>query len=1479
MTDITIYNPDGSVWRRVPVTENAKWEQEIMKSDMITLSWNGGSCDKIKMGCYILNPYTGGKYTILEHYYPQSRDNVEFQYNPIFQHELWMLAKMPFLFYTYKDGEVNSVESDWNFTGRGSDLAETLADTIYKSIGVNYTIDIDDSIEASLSLQFANVDVLSAINNIAAAWNCEWWTEEMITNDHTQKIIHFGDMCVHLGSGTTGYPLIAGDNIESPNSNQKATYFNRFYVFGGTKNIAQDYQGAQANHVVNKRLTLDPEKFPHGYIELPVFDEDGKATWDATNKKYITDLTDSDPRFTKVITIEDIYPKSNCRVKYGTLQRSRQFVKDANTGKPVQLADGTYDTWYIYAFHLEYQKSDGTWDDFGNIFKKSVYDKDSNPTGNLIKGLNLSVHFNSGALEGREFEVTYYDANDTIYGAEASDNIHVDKGTFKIIHTEDNTIIIPNTGIAPDAGTDAGTHDGDKVVVFNCRMPDSYYYTAYNELEEEAIRQIYESTKDSNQYVVKSNPLAFAKNQPNLTMGRRIALNVAGRDIDTRVVKLVTHIDRNFEQEITMSKAISKGAISTLITTLERTEQKVTTIQAVDDTQRKLTKQQFYEAIDEQIGAMFDTDGNFNEPISPLVINTALIKVGATSTNFQLFGIEFKPNYYNDAEYVCNNLFIKSYLEQTGGLGYLIHFGITENGEPRRWDMQQELVTWYENGVATSDPDLDAIYYLYAECSVDGTGGRFMLDTKQRMFNDNAEFYYFLVGTMSSATNLNGIYLRVLNASYGQTTINGRQISSGRIQSVTGDTYIDLDSGDIQGNFKFKSKEGTTQELTEYVNNLVGEEVTEATKDLKIKGDNLYRNTADFSGDKLWIYNINSAIGSTTALFSPTLDGETYNNNKVATTALAWSGFGQDFDCEHSTKYTMSCYVRSNTNMAGYVYYNDNGRSSYTSSGIVRFGEEWQRIVFTFTTTSTATKARVMLECTTSDKWYCSSIKVEKGNTATDWIANANDVTDKIKMQEYLQQAIQDTTEVRGGLLLTQMIGVGSGDNTTAGMNGSGSGDDTIRFWAGSTSFGDASDAPFRVFDNGRVVMSKAQIESTSGTNKLSLADGSILLYDGDNPLTQIIPIKAGTIDDAIKLFNQGSIATTSSLQATATISAVNNIATWNETKWEEYIDKDVRVGSGQKIYDVFTATGSGIMTISTNPTLTCTKQVTYPIERIGNDPAGSPFYYMTNQKNTTHTYVVQLLIGGIVVKTFNSVGTISLTGAYNVAQGQKVQIRISYTSTCTLSVRCNHNNNVQAYGWGNSADSTEGILTLSSFKYSVSFAKYNSKYLADGFILSNATDNYMAYIPTAGKTRESFRLRQGNTILRMIGEQLTINYAGNTASLYNLNPLVMIVQLTWQSSTTKFTASILYNPLGKSSIPISTEATGKYLITHNIDSPNISFSTQYCWGGTGSTYSRTPMIQHVSTTQCRLYLNIGNSLYNPQNNRDYVMLYCYKFT
>lgn len=420
-----------------------------------------------------------------------------------------------------------------NFTGSGSDLAVTLADAIKEGIGVAYSIDIDDDIEAALSLSFSNQDILSAINSIATAWDVEWWTDEQVDGATSTKVIHFGEMCLHEGGGTDTLSLTAGKHVESPNSDQKATFYNRFYIFGSTQNIPQDYEGAQANHVVNKRLTLNPSTFPNGYIDLPKFDAKGNALKDSDGNYILDDsLANTGRRFVKVIQIDDIYPKSNCRVKYGTLRYCQRYVRDSNDDK-IELADGTYDSWYLYCFQLEYyDDSAKAWKDFR--INKSTYSKTSNPDGSLIKGKTLSLHFNSGSLEGREFEATYHDAEKTFRSEDGSTSFTVTDGYFEVVHTEDNTIIIPNSGIAPKAATTSTAHDGDKVVVFNIRMPEEYYNVAYQELEEEGVKQIYELTKDNNEYTVESNEVYFSTNNPQLTIGRHVSLVIAGRTIDTR---------------------------------------------------------------------------------------------------------------------------------------------------------------------------------------------------------------------------------------------------------------------------------------------------------------------------------------------------------------------------------------------------------------------------------------------------------------------------------------------------------------------------------------------------------------------------------------------------------------------------------------------------------------------------------------------------------------------------------------------------------------------------------------------------------------------------------------------------------------------------------------------------------------------------------------------------------------------------------
>ena len=1607
MTEIQIYNPDGTSWGIVPITEGAKHEEELMKTDSVTLSWKSTESVCIPMGSYVA--YKGVVYKSLEPYYPQAKDSIEYQYQPVFVSEIFMLSKIPFLLYT-NDGKRDLVEADWNFTGRGQDLVSTLSSSIKRSIGVDYVFDISSDIEASLSLSFSNVDILTALNSIASAWGCEWWTDWQ-TGMSTARIIHFGKKCVHNATDINPYRLTAGQNITMPNSNQKATYFNRFYIFGSTRNIPQDYEGAQATHVINKRLTLNPSKFPNGYIDLPVFDADGNATWDETNKRYITDLTDSDQRFTKVMYFDDIYPKSSCVVS--EVKKVMRLVRDSEQ-KPIEIGtwkstdaevragyvkagDVKYDFWYLYVIKLKYQNDRGEYVDFR--MDKSTYSPKDNPSGQMIKGLELSLHFNSGSLEGREFKAAYYNETDK-HPFRSEDerfsalNFETTGGEFEIVRTEDNTIILPNSGIEPSTGTSAD-EDGDKVVVFNIRMPEEYYYTAYNELEERAIEYIYDETKDANQYVVKSNPIAFAENVPNLHLGRHITLNIGGRDIDTRVTKLVTNLDRDYEQEITMSKALSKGTINTLLTTIESTAQSVVDVEVMDNTERKLAKQQMMSAIREMKDSMFDTDGYFTAPISPTTIDTMMLSVGATSTNFQLEGILFQPNYAPNTTTPANHN--RFNVQSTNGK--LIHYGIDiESDSPREWNMSGGDVEWFANGVKTTNPSNNSSFYLYAKCSVTGEGGVFLLDTKQRKYNSDSDYYYFLVGVLSKATTLNTYTSRILGTTYGITTINGDQIKTGRIQSVDGKTYFDLYSGKICGDIVFTTSSGE-QEVDAYVQGLVDKGVGEATKDIDAQVETLvdgkvsnieiggrnycreshgdclkYLQILNYAGVTLqtldnvpclqfdassttrgffidagkissaydrsshpWSFaidvlveaaNTNFLIGlegrktntvtvksantwtrlkisgnSTfgTIVVYKTTSGKAYVKNwklETGTNATDWTAATEDVNesilsaqtvANEATETANCASTTANAAKTAVDNFSVGGRNLLRNTGeknmtipanafaeynyttTIQFptiaegmticgqykvdgwtnnfppipscilgkgdGDAWSRRIYfsTYKTIGSNTRlyqASAVIKTTDANilnvggskivkilaergdgkaySFTAYDIKIEIGSKPTDYSPAPEDTDaailaaeQKAMMADYLRNAIQDgSTTVKGGLILTQMIGVGAGDTTTAGMNGGG-GDNPIRFWAGSSTFGDAMSAPFQVYDNGRVVMSLAEIGSLNSDGYgIQIRNGKIEIVRGGSPLTQILPDMASSINDALLDMESSSNGYIPNVSAVYTPLEKN--LSGGTTEWgSDY--KKTASWSDNKYYEgvIFnSASYTGTATIKSNvvfsgtmPSYSVLKDSNpyWTLSQHSSSRTMSMGWYLYEDYGKSTAKIIQQ--GSGTISNSGSTITASLNNVtFNVTQGKRYSLVVKIVFSASVVL---YANKTSSYYGGWSAQivwSTGGTSNTTADIYNAA-ESYKNKYYADGFVLSKANDNYFAFIPTAGKNSETLRLRSGDFVLRLYNGRLEYNRKGQqslgTSSFYNLSPMVYYGVVNWNSGNTQSLSDI----------------------------------------------------------------------------------------
>jgi hypothetical protein len=493
---IELKDIQGNILLSVPITQSCQKVEELMVADYIQLSWDSNLSDEIPLGAYI--EYNGERYSLLEPYNPTQKNESDYTYTPKFESRVRAWGKKPFFFYS---GE--SKEPDWTLTSNPSDFMRCVCDAILKETGESWTYSIDASLAASASLSFSSSDILSGLNQIADAFETEWLADKETNTIYLGLLSHGEEVTLEVGNNI-GVPSI---------QNSKEGYYTRFYAFGSTRNITQDYTGSNTNNLVNKRLTLDPNKYPQGYKDIRGGLSEGEI-------------------FSKVLIFDNVYPSSKLSIS-GV--RNRLMYRLDDSGNKIQLGtdesgNPIYDQYTIWYFRLE-----GFTFDWNNV----------------IEGLTPSISFQSGALNGREFEIIYHDKSKKITTSDGL-TFEVKEGDYEICFVEENNLIIPSmTGLIPN--------DGDKVIVFNIKMPSEYTQSAYIELEEELDKAIDRMTSDLNNYSFKSNPVVFNESNPNLSIGRKVRYVNGSYSYSTRVIKLNTQLDFPIEQTITIGNEKVKG--------------------------------------------------------------------------------------------------------------------------------------------------------------------------------------------------------------------------------------------------------------------------------------------------------------------------------------------------------------------------------------------------------------------------------------------------------------------------------------------------------------------------------------------------------------------------------------------------------------------------------------------------------------------------------------------------------------------------------------------------------------------------------------------------------------------------------------------------------------------------------------------------------------------------------------------------------
>lgn len=412
-----------------------------------------------------------------------------------------------------------------------------------------------------------------------------------------------------------------------------------------------------------------------------------------------------------------------------------------------------------------------TFVDSGMDFDLMATDKDGNSLY-LLNGESAKIHFNSGQLAGMEFDVISYEHSSKKFVIKAVD----DETGFRI----------------PNASTAAyQMKTGDKYVLLNIYLPQSYITTAENELAEKAQKYLKQESTPEVKYSLTLSEF-FLKNVMNENPDQNLfwigdLIKIEDQDMainaSIKIVGLTRDLLDPYNYGLTIADQMVTATVgTTIINDLKDINTTIITNKLFDAarSRRNWRDQQ------QLLSMIFDPDGYFTDKIRPESVETEMLSVGAKSMQFGLVGTVFQPNYGGKPNRIVVN---------PGG--QLVHYTIDEN-QARTWNLQNLDQTLTEVGEGKTLTT--TAYYIYAKCQKSSDVGQIVITTQQHKVNDSTA-YWFWIGVLNmvdSDTNT-----RTIALTYGFTTVNGRFIKTGRIQSADGVTYFDLDAGEIGGKIVF----------------------------------------------------------------------------------------------------------------------------------------------------------------------------------------------------------------------------------------------------------------------------------------------------------------------------------------------------------------------------------------------------------------------------------------------------------------------------------------------------------------------------------------------------------------------------------------------------------------------------------------------------------------------------------------------------
>lgn len=410
------------------------------------------------------------------------------------------------------------------------------------------------------------------------------------------------------------------------------------------------------------------------------------------------------------------------------------------------------------------------------MFDLNAKEADGKTTKYLVAGVSAKIHFNTGNLAGYEFDIQKYD--------------HATK-TFTLKKlTDDRGDVFPSS-----SSTAFQFAVGDEYKILDVTLPERYQQEAEQKLQERATEYYRQNSQPKVKYglsVAKSYlQKLFRGGEATGLFAPGDYINVKDESIGVDKSVRIQSLERNlldvYSYTLTLADVAESNITTRVISELVDLD-KITTVYKLKDPTRARAN---WRSTREVLDMVFDPDGDYyTDKIKPNSVDTLALSVGAKSMQFALQDVVFEPNYQGQ----------KNAVRVSDGT--LTHYAIEE--QPRTWRVAQVVSQLGED----STP-----YYIFARCPKDGNAATMIFSKSPVKVEQEAGVYHFWVGVVNSVDAT--LQARSMSLTYGFSTINGRFIKTGRIESADGSTYFDLDDGEIGGRVMFTSN-GQRKSLDEF---------------------------------------------------------------------------------------------------------------------------------------------------------------------------------------------------------------------------------------------------------------------------------------------------------------------------------------------------------------------------------------------------------------------------------------------------------------------------------------------------------------------------------------------------------------------------------------------------------------------------------------------------------------------------------------